>query len=268
MSTRSNGKSRFNQIFGAGVMIGAGLATIAAHASILSFSLLTVDFTQPPAAVTNATWGGFRMDLTTNGLGSDGAEDRVNEFWIQSSALAVGTCWRPTTSCTVEMTSHFSNSNSPIRAGTALREGQWQNPDSFVQFYVRYSPDKVHWSTWQALDNQHKGSIVVPDVARKEYTNLLEEYAKQDVPWTSDEGAAARWIVHRQPDFFEKHLPFVGYIQFRTEGWLRGAQRIKSVEMDVQWVVGGMATAPKRPQEVGKHDGPWRFEAEAGPHPQ
>jgi hypothetical protein len=82
-----------------------------------------------------------------------------------------------------------------------------------------------------------------------------------DVPWRSDEEAAVRWILQKQPDFFEKNLPFVGYVQFRMEGSMPGSQRIKKIRMQLDWMVGGLHALPKNPDDEKNRDGAWRFEA-------
>ena len=33
---------------------------------------------------------------------------------------------------------------------------------------------------------------------------VVSEYSSLDVPWKSDEEAAVKWILEREPDFFEK----------------------------------------------------------------
>jgi hypothetical protein len=94
----------------------------------------------------------------------------------------------------------------------------------------------------------------------------VQDYAKQDVPWKSDEEAAVRWILGKQPDFFAKHLPFIGYVQLRYELGFWGGQRIGSLKADISWGVGGMHSAPRdagadRPGEMSA----WRFKAEEKP---
>jgi hypothetical protein len=228
---------------------------------------LKVDFTVERAAITNVVWAGLGLNVTTNGLGWDGERNDIHNFWVQSIPVAIGTAWRPAESCNVRMKMNFADSNDQFRFDNPYKEQQSTHAASCIQFYVRYSPDKLHWSTWQALDAQLQGLIDVPDVARVEYNNLLGDYAKQNVPWSSDEEAAAKWILQGQPDFFEKHIPFVGYVQFRGEGWIAGGQRIKQIEMALSWDVSGMATAPSRPNEVNEHNGPWRFDAtKKAPH--
>jgi hypothetical protein len=76
-----------------------------------------------------------------------------------------------------------------------------------------------------------------------------------------------RWILSREPDFFEKQLPFIGYVQFRFEAQFHGGQRIRSLRAEVSYVMSGMYVEPKdedsiqRARETLRDPIPWRFEA-------
>jgi hypothetical protein len=92
---------------------------------------------------------------------------------------------------------------------------------------------------------------------------MLSEYAKLDVPWKSDEDAAVRWILDKQPDFFARQLPFIGYVQFRYEDGFYGGQRITSFKADASCGIGGIHSAPKdRNAYKDRHLKPWSFKAE------
>lgn len=150
--------------------------------------------------------------------------------------------------------------------------------------YVRYSPDRKHWSNWQAVgfsreahakaqENAHlkKGfvpfqrnfstKIAVPRIARRQYSKLLYAYMRSDALWPSDEEALVKQIVADDPKFFEKELPFAGYVQFLFETSISGGLRLKSFKADVGWAVGGMH-APKPPSVDKDLFGAWRFVAE------
>ena len=90
---------------------------------------------------------------------------------------------------------------------------------------------------------------------------MFSEYSKMDVPWRNDEEAAVKWILQRQPDFFEKNQPFVGYVQFRMEGSMPGSERIKRIQMQLSWGVSGLSNIPKDPDAEKNRHGVWRFEA-------
>jgi hypothetical protein len=224
-------------------IIVALLASISAHAEILGFNELVVNFTNPAVAVTNAICSEpDKFLVSTNGLGwGVGQTNEYRDFWVQSVPVAIGTSWRPARAAnvTVEIDSQPSDNSS---------------------FYVRYSPDKKHWSSWQALD-QHHGLIAVPQSASGDYDQRFSEYSKMDVPWRNDEEAAVKWILQRQPDFFEKHQPFVGYVQFRMEGSMPGNERIKSIKMQLAWGISGLSNNPKDPNAEKNRGGVWRFKA-------
>jgi hypothetical protein len=65
------------------------------------------------------------------------------------------------------------------------------------------------------------------------------------------------------PDFFSRHLPFIGYVQFFFEGGFYAGQRIESLKADVSYGMGGLHSVP-RDKEVyeGRDSFPWRFKAE------
>jgi hypothetical protein len=124
---------------------------------------------------------------------------------------------------------------------------------------VRYSPDLKHWSSWQCLQraeaqsNEEKknpgryysGTIRVPCRERSEYGRLLSQYSTLDVPWKSDEEAAVRWMLERDPESFSKQIPFIGYIEFLFEGGFHGGQRIQSLRAEVSYAMGGMHCTPR-----------------------
>lgn len=135
------------------------------------------------------------------------------------------------------------------------------------EFYARYSPDKKHWSSWQYIPREendpgqvYRGEFHVPYKEAEEYHRRLSEYSRQDVPWKADEEAAVRWIVAKDPAFFEKSLPFIGYVQFLFEHLPRGAERI---HINLGYVYGGtIFSPPKDLRLLENREGPWRFKAE------
>lgn len=156
------------------------------------------------------------------------------------------------------------------------RSGYKRTPD-VGDVYVRYSPDAKHWSTWQVLQSREpqnntekqnpgrhfSGSIRVPYSEREEYGKLAAGYAKLDVPWKSDEDAAVRWILEKQPDFFTRHLPFIGYVEFRFEGGFYGGQRVTSFKAEVMYGMGGTHFPPKDKDTYKyRHPCPWSFKAD------
>jgi len=235
-------------------------------ASIVGCNELIANFTNS-AAVTNVTWSQpDKILVSTNGLGWSGAANTSCDFWIQSIPLGIGKAWRPAGSAgvTVEVLPQIKAKTVSVGETNIL----------YVPYggmvFVRYSPDKTHWSSWQALEEQHDpgtnrvfhGKIEVPNIESKKYYEFIQQYSKLDVPWQNDEEAAVKWMLKQEPDFFAKHLPFVGYVQFRMEGYFMGGEGIQKIKMLLVWSISGFQSIPKNPEDYKTHDGPWRFEAQ------
>ncbi len=243
--------------------------------AIMGESSLTIDFTDSKDATRKAEWSD--PDLvkpTEEGLGWDGASNSGRDAWVRTKPIGVGLSWRPLTRA------HVSVTITP-----EARAVSQSNIETLGNVYVRFSPDLKNWSNWQALASRPKivgkpvkegeplravpmtrtysGQIGVPRVAQKAYQEALREYAKLDVPWKSDEEAAAKWILERDPEFFKNHLPFIGHIQFLYETQLHGGRRLESFEARLPWVVSGLHHSP-RDQSLYKNrdDIPWRFRAD------
>ena len=216
--------------------MAALLISFSTRATIVNFNALVVDFTNSSVAITNASWS-ENFSITTKGFGWDGKTNEIRDFWIESVPVAMGNSWRPPQSVNIatEVSPQFPTNS---------------------HFAVRYSPDQKHWSSWQTMEKL-RGLIEVPQSESAEYGKLLQEYSGMDVPWKSDEEAALKWILQQQSDFLEKHLPFVGYIQFRIEGSLPGGQRINKIIMRYSWAVSGLSSVPKN------QEGKWK----PGDHP-
>jgi len=244
----------------------------ASYAEIVDFKQINIDFTNSADATTNATWSEpDKIAVTKAGLGWDGEGAASRQGWIQTKAVALGLSWRPTYAISVRVTIH------PPPQEISLRNGQKTTPDE-GDVYVRYSPDLKNWSSWQALQRaesqsiqekkqpgwHYSGMIRVPDVERVEYTKLVSEYVRMDVPWKSDEEATVQWILKSDPEFFSKHIPFIGYAEFRYEGRFAGGQRIQSFKADISYSMSGLHAAPRDGAIYEKRDVPWRY---GGPDP-
>ncbi len=252
----------------------AGLATVS-RAQIQSEQQLSIDFTNPVSASANATWSDpGNLTISKEGLGWDSEAAALRQGWIQTQPLALGVSWRPAPEASVRV------ALQPPPREITLSNGQKSMPYTGAM-YVRYSPDLQHWSTWQVLTNAEpltpeekenpgryfKATLQVPERERRHYNELLEEYAHLEVPWASDEEAAVRWILQREPDFFAKQIPFIGYVQLLYEGDFYGGQRLRSLQAEVLSVANGMAATPKDPAaSKGRENSPWKFVA-AKPKP-
>jgi len=109
---------------------------------------------------------------------------------------------------------------------------------------------------------RYAGTLRVPYKEQDAYRSLLREYSRMDVLWASDEEAAVRWILQKDPKFFEKSLPLVGYVQFLFEASLRGGQRIERIRFELTYGAGGMHSPPKDQSVYQTRDGPWRFKVD------
>ena len=241
--------------------LGVAVATTALG-SILDSKQLSVDFTSPTNAAAGATWSDPDMlTVSKAGLGWDGEPAEIRDGWIQTKPLAVGLSWRPPVSVSVRI--EIQPAPATIRLANGQESTPWQG-----NAFVRYSPDRRHWSTWQALETEpatkpgrcYKGVVAVPARQRAPYAALLGEYSKLDVPWKSDEEAAVKWILGNAPDFFEKQLPFIGYLEFLFEAPFYGGQRITSLQANVSYGMSGLHSAPKdKSAYAGRDNTPWRF---------
>lgn len=253
------------------VMILLALFVSSVPASIAMDTIFAIDFTNSDDATTKATWSEpNKLMVTSKGLGWDGEAASLRDGWIQTIPFAIGFSWRPTSAALIYV------SIMPEPSEIVLSDGQKMIPYAGA-VYVRYSPDAKHWSTWQVLQidlpqsvtgKQHAGRnyhglISVPESEQADYKKLIDEYASLDVPWKSDEDAAVRWILQRQPDFFANHLPFLGYIEFRYEGAFFGGQRITLFKADISYGMSGFWSEPKD-KDAYKDRGsrPWSFKAD------
>lgn len=237
--------------------------------SILAHKELKVDFADSNDAETKAYWyPSEKLSITPQGLGWDGDFTTSRDGWIQTRPISLGYSWRTTSVISVRAAIH-----PPL--SQVILKGKMKYTYNLGNIYVRYSPDLKNWSTWLVLQHAepeshtekktpgdyYSSTIRVPYRESREYGELLWEYSKLDVPWKSDEEAAVRWILARQPDFFARFLPFIGYVEFLFEGGFRGGQRLESLKIDISYGMSGAHHAPKD-KAVYKNHGPWKFKAE------
>jgi hypothetical protein len=238
------------------------------QAGMSYFKQISIAFTNAADAQTNATWSEpDKITVSWEGLGWDGDARESRDGWIQTKSLALGSSSRPAYIITVR-----AAIRPPPREFT-LSNGQKLTPDA-GDMYVRYSPDLKHWSSWQALQRaepqsieekkiparNYSGTIRVPNRERRDYVQLIYEYSQMDVPWKSDEEAAVKWIVNRDPDFFAKHIPFIGYAQFLYEGQFCGGQRIQFLKVEISYGMSGFHSVPRDEAASMNRDVPWRYE--------
>jgi len=229
---------------------------------------VVLDFTQPDKIKQIAGWTAeCHIDCTRNGLGWDGPANAGCDVTIETvEPIAVGWSWQTVTTVNID--------TEVIPAGkfTFKESGGVAFPSAASTLYARYSPDGKHWSIWQTLiaqvprDKEHprlwiQGTLRVPRKARQRYAKLLREFAGTDRPTSVDEEAAVRWILEKQPDFFKHELPFIGYVEFLYETFIRGNQRLKRLNINLNYLRGGMYRIPPGHRENDR----WRFKTLGSP---
>jgi hypothetical protein len=242
-------------------------------ASMIACSEYVLDLTKPQhppaesadAHLLTARWSRpDRIQISDAGLGWDGAANAYYDTWIETcEPIGVGWSWRPVQSVMIQAEVELSVVDE--YRGT---------------LFVRHSPDAEHWSCWIPLARdqapagaalpgerssvpaaKYKGTVGVPYRDREPYYELLRKYAEQDAPWKSDEEAAVGWILAKDPAYFEKSTPFVGYLQFLYETQLAGNCRIRGMKIQLTYSAGGTHLPPADPKAWEGRDGPWRFRA-------
>jgi hypothetical protein len=215
----------------------------------------TLDLTDAPEAARKARWSDpKRITVTPEGLGWGGRDDQGSrDVWLQTGPIGIGLSWRPTSVASIK--------------------ARVERPGASGMLYARYSADGKHWTTWQHLEaagpaagtgpaEVFQGTLRVPYREGARYHELRLEYARRDdVPWSSDEEALVQEVLKREPQFFERSTPFIGYVQFLYEAQLRGGQRIKGLQVDVDWWLSGKHHPPKDEGARKGREVPWRFKA-------
>lgn len=239
----------------------AGLAllffTLKAQADILWAGSESIMFS-PDKISKDVTWSPT-FSLTEKGLASPALPaNRSHDVWLQTHAFPIGLSWRPPGSANFRM--YFN--------GSLNEDSIW----SKARLFIRYSCDKEHWSTWYEADKTeeknkdglpvYKGKIWLPESSRQRYNDLMDDWLKTKPIWGSDDNEYCEWLVKREPDFFAREFPFIGYVQVRLEKGSVNNQQIKSLTIDYSWAVGGMSTIPEDKLKVRKNtDDPWFFTA-------
>lgn len=227
-------------------------------ADIIGQTNFEVDLTNADEAKQKLRWlGGEKaLQVTPKGLGWNHPENEKNvsrDFWIETTKpIGLGESWRPTQSVIITATI-----TPPVSSG---------------QLFVRYSADAKHWSSWQVLNEPrrlpenavdietYQQEIRVPYRSQRAFQKELQKYARRDdVAWGSDEEALCKELTAKNPNYFRKTIPFVGYVQFLYEGSLPSGQRIRSMKVQMHWGVGGVHTLPKDGNAYKAHQGVWRF---------
>ncbi len=106
-----------------------------------------------------------------------------------------------------------------------------------------------------------KCSLEIPRSTRASYEQLLSSFAQTNPPRPKFQEDAVRWILAQDPDYFQKEIPFVGYVQFLIEANVgRSPRRLKNVVISGMSLVDGLMghlTDTNR----ADFEGAWRFVA-------
>lgn len=107
---------------------------------------------------------------------------------------------------------------------------------------------------------EYKGEISIP-YSQDKYRKLMRDWWKTNPIWNSDEHEFCEWLIKKEPDFFKKEFPFIGYVQVLTEfDSVRNAQKLKSMKVAYSWGVSGLQSIPKDSSKVrGNTDEKWFF---------
>jgi hypothetical protein len=185
-------------------------------------------------------------------------ENQSQDIWLQTHAFPIGLSWRPPGGANFTVALEGSLNDVDARYSIA------------PQIFIRYSCDKVNWSTWYGLGQTaektkpdvYKGEIRLPAAASERYRNLIRDWWKTKPIWSSDETEFCEWLLKKEPDFFAKEKPFIGYVQVRIEKLsVNTSQNLKSLAIRYAWGVGGLATIPKDQSKVRKNtEDKWFFE--------
>ena len=238
----------------------------AAMGVIFDSKTIEIDLTDTNAA-SQCEWApADAFAITKKGLGWDGESNgqHLGAGEILTHPVGVGYWHRPTTSV------HIRAELSPGPQKLTDNDGHSYYADP-GHMYARHSPDRQHWSSWQALtlvsctNRVYEGELAIPGRERYSlYERLRLEYAdRDDAPWPDDEEAAVRWIVSRNPDFFATNLPFIGYVQLLFEGPFPSGRRFKTFKAVLSYSVGGLGFDPMDDDHVKLSEEelmmPWRF---------
>ena len=199
---------------------------------------------------------------TKAGLGR--SAKNVGGAWIETPPIPVGLAFRPPTSTMV--TVRTQSEPAHVRLG---------------QVYIRHGADRKHWSNWMLLTPGNTGlhdphptdqstytiTLQVPEVDRKRFGALYQDWKKADPNWDDDVDAYARWLLKQDPAFFRKHLPFIGYVQIRMEHVTQRDPAAIVVGFDVSGscTVSGMSSAPRRAGHPVDQEASWHLDTTRRP---
>src|SRR5437762_2157704 len=201
-------------------------------APVLDSDFLVIDFTNEKDARAKSDWhmpdGG---GINDEGLG--GTKKGWITWWIETKPLPIGLYVRPASGASVTVT---------------IKPPPLEDGSSAGAVFARYGPDCKHWSSWQLLSREEKegnaaifkGELAVAGREQEKYAKYNQKYQMAHIGSDASEEAVVRWILQQEPRFFDHSIPFIGYIELLFESPQFGTYRIKRLEAEVQWGVGGL----------------------------
>jgi hypothetical protein len=208
------------------------------------------------------------------GISCDGWEWEGAEFTLTSPVLPIGMAWRPPGAVLLTLDVFVENSSL----------------DAPLDAEARWSTDRDHWSPWAPLRSgpaprdatlgvrsasgeTHAVEGVRPMVrftgtAEAPKADLDAMRTRWDL-WLRytggrvlqlDHQAFCRWLVEREPAFFEHHRPIIGYLQLRIRGrHVHAPFAIRGLAFTALWAVGGLRPAYSSEEFATLPVGPWQF---------
>lgn len=217
------------------------------------------------------------------------AHNGYTEAWVKTEPLALGSWGNP-----------WHDVNLKVEVPGFVDEADWS---CVSRVFVRHSPDRRHWTTWQPMFCMRPAllkaeqdevnemfekhgpfkpvsqpiadykkqivfacSLTPPRTTRVAYEKLLAEFAATNPPHPRWQKDAVRWILAKDPDYFSREIPFVGYVEFLIEADLgRSPRRLKNVMISATTLVDDLVPTVPLPMD-GRVDAPpdgdhWSFVA-------
>jgi len=256
---------------------------VTVYGAISGLEELNIDFTQKKDASTKATWqpidcANCFIDITKEGLGYSESRCSSCLLSIKTIPLALGRAYQATQGSNIEAEVEPEATSTVIIDST---KNTRVLPPDIGLMYVRYSPDQKHWSTWQRMD-EATSSREIPKTKPRKFKTIIQVPREQLQLWQKywgeyimqysgdkydgvkqmDQEAFAQWIIQKDPDFFQKTLPFIGYLQFLYEAELGQGVRIKRFHSQASWMIGGISVLNYEDPFFKEHGGSWRFKVE------
>jgi hypothetical protein len=236
-----------------------------------------IDFTVQTNATSQATWSNSEnIKCTKAGLQLQAPErpylSDAERVWIETNPIPVGFSWEPLHGLKLFVTELPS-----------FKDGKKENeiiPSTYAgRAFVRYSTDSKHWSSWLYLAEEeaqaelkkpakrrYSGIVVIPEKEKFEYDKLVKEYATLaplDDPWPEDQEAACKWILKKNPNFFQRNPPRIGYIQVLYEKPFEANESIRALEIEIIASTSREMRGPRNPKDFEERQkGHWRFKSE------